>query len=312
MVDSSDAPQDPLIEEFAAHLQHQRRLSAHTVRGYTSDLAQLSVHAGGLRRLTLAVLRTWLAQLHASGLSRSTLNRKTASVRAFTAWAHRRGHLTEDPAVRLASASRGSRLPDVLQAQHIDELTAALSARREALEAAANPDQVSWALAVRDETMVEVLYATGIRVSELVGLNQDSVDHQRRTLRVLGKGRRERVVPFGVPAQRALQRWGEKARPLLVGEESAQALFLGRRGRRVDVRVVRRVVDQALGALGTTSARGPHALRHTAATHLLDGGADLRTVQEMLGHSSLATTQIYTHVSAEKLAAAYSQAHPRA
>lgn len=303
---------DPLVEEFTAHLRDGRRLSEHTVRGYASDLSQLSEHCGGLRNLRLAALRTWLADLHAAGLSRSTLNRKTASARAFTSWAYQHGYLAEDPAVRLRSAPRGSRLPDVLQAEHVEELTDSARAMREAYERIRHQDRAGWAVAVRDEAMIELLYATGIRVSELTGLNLDSVIAERRMLRVLGKGRKERMVPFGVPAQRALERWVQQARPVLAAERSGVALFLGQRGGRIDVRVVRRVVDEALQGLGTTSARGPHALRHTAATHLLDGGADLRTVQEMLGHSSLSTTQVYTHISVDRLAAAYAQAHPRA
>lgn len=303
---------DPLIEEFAAHLRDHRRLSEHTIGSYSGDLQQLSGHCGGLRHLNLTALRTWLAELHAAGLARSTLNRKTASARAFTSWAYRRGHLREDPAVRLKSASAGSRLPNVLQTQHVSDLTSGLRTRREAAEATKDNDPAPWVLAVRDEAVIELLYATGIRVSELAGLNIEAVDHQRQLVRVVGKGRRERAVPFGVPAKQALQRWTAQARPMVETSESGQALFLGRQGRRINVRVIRKSVDEALAALGTTAARGPHSLRHTAATHLLDGGADLRTVQEMLGHSSLATTQIYTHVSVEKLAAAYSQAHPRA
>lgn len=303
---------DSLIEQFAAHLRDERRLSEHTLRGYVSDLAQLSEHCAGLRNLQLADVRTWLADLHSSGLSRSTLNRKTASVRAFTAWAYQRGHLKDDPAVRLRSAQGSSRLPDVLQARHIEDLTDSARAMREAYERIRHEDPVGWAVAVRDEAMIELLYATGIRVSELSGLNLDSVVADRRMIRVLGKGRKERMVPFGLPAQRALERWVQEARSVLAGQRSGVALFLGQRGARIDVRVVRRVVDEALEALGTTSARGPHALRHTAATHLLDGGADLRTVQEMLGHSSLSTTQVYTHISVDRLTAAYAQAHPRA
>ena len=303
---------DPLIEEFTEHLRDHRRLSGHTVRSYTGDLEQLSGHCGGLRHLNLAALRMWLSDLHAAGLARSTLNRKTASVRAFTAWAHRHGHLPDDPAVRLKSAPPGGRLPQVLQTQHVTDLTAALRDRREAAEALKEEDPHAWAVAVREEAIIELLYATGIRVSELAGLDLGSIDHQRQLLRVLGKGRKERAVPFGAPAKKALQSWVDQARPVLETPDSAAALFIGRQGRRINVRVVRKTVDDALAALGTTAARGPHALRHTAATHLLDGGADLRTVQEMLGHSSLSTTQIYTHVSMEKLAAAYSQAHPRA
>jgi integrase/recombinase XerC len=309
---SMEEPTDPLLDEFVAHLRHQRRLSEHTVRGYTSDLLQLSAHSHGLANLRLASLRTWLADLHAAGLARSTLNRKTASVRAFTGWAHKRGHLNEDPAVRLRSAPRGNHLPDVLQAGHVQELTNSAQHLREAYERIRETDPVGWAVAVRDEAMIEVLYATGIRVSELVGLDIGSVEPHRRMLRVLGKGRKERMVPFGIPAEKALHRWIHESRQVLAHQESGAALFIGRRGARIDVRVVRRVVDDCLTALGTTAARGPHALRHSAATHLLDGGADLRTVQEMLGHASLATTQVYTHISVDRLTKAYAQAHPRA
>lgn len=305
-------PADPLVEEFAAHLREHRRLSEHTIRGYCADLAQLSAHSGGLRRLNLAALRTWLAERHAAGAARSTLNRKTASARAFTTWAYQHGHLREDPAVRLKSAAAGGRLPEVLQSQQVTDLTSGLNVRRRAAESAQESPGPAWAMAVRDEALIELLYATGIRVSELVGLDLDAIDHQRQLVRVMGKGRKERAVPFGKPAQQALQRWTGEAREQLQTSESGSALFLGRQGRRINARVVRKTVDDALAGLGTTAARGPHALRHSAATHLLDGGADLRTVQEMLGHSSLATTQVYTHVSAEKLAAAYSQAHPRA
>ncbi|NDK30711.1 tyrosine recombinase XerC [Nesterenkonia haasae] len=303
---------DPLLEEFVAHLRHERRLSEHTVRGYTSDLLQLSEHSQGLANLRLATLRTWLAELHSAGLARSTLNRKTASVRTFSGWAYKRGHLTEDPAVRLKSAPRGNHLPNVLQAGHVEQLTESAQSMREAYGRIKDTDPVGWATAVRDEAIIELLYATGIRVSELTGLDLESVESDRRMLRVLGKGRKERVVPFGIPAEKALHRWTNEARKVLAHQRSGHALFLGQRGGRIDVRVVRRVIDESLAAMGTTAARGPHSLRHSAATHLLDGGADLRTVQEMLGHASLSTTQVYTHISVDRLAKAYAQAHPRA
>lgn len=304
--------EDPLLTEFTAHLQHERGLSEHTVRSYRSDLTQLAEHAGGLSGLRLSALRTWLAQLHSDGLSRSTLSRKTASVRAFCAWAHRRGTLAEDPAVRLRSAPRSAQLPDVLQSRHIEELTDSLHERSEAGERAREEEPAAYAVALRDEAMVELLYATGMRVSELVGLDLGSFPSGQRMARVLGKGAKERMVPYGRPAEAALHRWLREGRPVLEVSDSGPACFLGRRGRRIDVRVVRRTLDEHLAALGTTSARGPHALRHTAATHLLDGGADLRTVQELLGHASLSTTQVYTHVSVDRLREAYGRAHPRA
>lgn len=306
------AGEDPLLAEFTAHLQYERGLSEHTVRSYRSDLSQLADHAGGLAQLRLPALRSWLAGLHSAGMSRSTLNRKTASARAFCAWAHRRGHLPEDPSVRLRSAPRSAHLPDVLQSRHVEELTASLHERSEAGERSRDEEPAAYALALRDEAMVELLYATGMRVSELAGLDLGSFETGRRMVRVLGKGGKERLVPYGRPAEQALQRWLGEGRQQLLTPASGQACFLGRRGGRIDVRVVRRVVDEHLVALGTTAARGPHALRHTAATHLLDGGADLRTVQELLGHASLGTTQIYTHVSADRLREAYGRAHPRA
>ncbi len=175
----------------------------------------------------------------------------------------------------------------------------------------AEDDPLTLAKELRDQALLEVLYATGIRVSELCGLDVDDVDRERRTIRVLGKGGRERVVPLGLPALDAVDAWRVRGRPILVCGRSGPALFLGVKGGRIDQSAVRRVVHARLGEAGVTDM-GPHGLRHTAATHLLEGGADLRSVQELLGHASLGTTQIYTHVSIERLRAAYQQAHPRA
>lgn len=306
------AAEPELITAFIDHLRHERGLSAQTIRAYRSDLLQLAQRRGPLEQLSLAGIRSWLGELHEAGLSRNTLNRKTASVRAFTAWAHRRGHLPEDPSVRLRTARRSNHLPDVLQHQHVEQLTGHLAeATQEAAHADA-PDHNAHALSLRDAAMVELLYATGMRVSELSGLDLSSFETGRRMVRLLGKGNKERIVPYGVPAESALRAWLDHGRPELATPVSAQACFLGRRGGRVDVRTVRRVVDAQLARLGTTAARGPHALRHTAATHLLEGGADLRTVQELLGHASLSTTQLYTHVTIDTLRDAYGQAHPRA
>lgn len=307
-----DAQSAALLDEFDAYLHYERGLSEHTCRGYRSDVEQLAQHAGGLLSLDLSKLREWLAALHGKGLNRATLNRKTASARAFTSWAHTRGHLAEDPSVRLRTAKRSAHLPEVLQKGHLQELTDQLQNQINETKQSAQENPQAWAVALRDAALVELLYATGIRVSELAGLDLTSVQPRSRLLKVLGKGNKERMVPFGRPAEAALEKWVQQGRPLLSTAASGQALFLGVRGKRIDVRVVRKAVDDSLEQLGTTSARGPHALRHSAATHLLDGGADLRAVQELLGHSSLATTQIYTHVSAERLKQAYVQAHPRA
>ncbi|MGJ9371550.1 tyrosine recombinase XerC [Nesterenkonia sp. CF4.4] len=307
---ASDEPE--LITAFIDHLRHERGLSAQTIRAYRSDLVQLARHRGPLEELSLAGIRSWLGELHEAGLSRNTLNRKTASVRAFTAWAHRRGHLPEDPSVRLRTARRSNHLPDVLQHQHVEQLTSHLAGAAQEDAQAAEPDPVAHAMRLRDAAMVELLYATGMRVSELSGLDLSSFETGRRMVRLLGKGNKERIVPYGVPAETALGRWLDDGRSALATAASGHACFLGRRGGRIDVRTVRRVVDEELTRLGTTAARGPHALRHTAATHLLEGGADLRTVQELLGHASLSTTQLYTHVTIDRLRDAYGQAHPRA
>lgn len=307
-----EARLDPVLEEFILHLTHERGLSQHTIRSYRSDLLQLDQAWGPVGQLDLTAIRTWLADLHGAGASRATLNRKTASVRSFTAWAHRRGHLSEDPSVRLRTASQGGQLPDVLQDRHVQDLTRHLQDHCDLTREARDQDPAAHSMALRDAAMVELLYATGIRVSELVGLDLASFAGDRRLVKVLGKGDKERMVPYGVPAERALEEWLQQGRPVLQVPASGAAVFIGRRGRRIDARVVRKVVDDALESLGSTGARGPHALRHTAATHLLDGGADLRTVQELLGHASLSTTQLYTHVSVEGLREAYGQAHPRA
>jgi integrase/recombinase XerC len=220
----------------------------------------------------------------------------------FTAWAHRRGLVDADPGVRLASPKPLRRLPEVLRPA--DAVTA--------LDASPAPDDVDRAQVLRDQAILEILYATGIRVSELCGLDLDDVDLGRRTLRVFGKGRKERTVPVGVPALNALQEWLDQGRPSWATPASGPALLLGARGGRLDPRTARRAVHERLRAVDGIPDLGPHGLRHSAATHLLEGGADLRSVQELLGHATLATTQIYTHVSIERLRATYERAHPRA
>jgi integrase/recombinase XerC len=252
--------------------------------------------------LNLILLRSWLAGMAAAGQARGSVARRAASARTFTAWLVRSGRARQDPGVRLRSPKAGRSLPGVLRAEHARELL------RQAGEAAGAGEP----LARRDAAMLELLYGCGIRVAELCALDVGDVDHERRTVRVMGKGSRERVVPFGVPAARALEEWLSAGRPALVVEKSPPALFLGRRGGRVNQRQVREVVHELLVGVDGAPQLGPHGLRHSAATHLLDGGADLRSVQELLGHATLATTQIYTHVSVERLRASYRQAHPRA
>jgi integrase/recombinase XerC len=257
--------------------------------------------------LDIHVIRAWLGAQHASGMTRATLARRAAATRAFTALGYSRGWLASDPGPLLATPKAARHLPDVLGQ---DQIAAVLAAGEAAPQAAAEPREA--AIAARDTAIMELLYASGIRVSEMCGLDVGDIDDGRRTVRVLGKGNKERVVPMGVPAARAVRRWQETGRLLLVTERSGAALYLGARGGRLDPRTARRVVHARIAAVGSVPDTGPHGLRHSAATHLLEGGADLRSVQEILGHASLSSTQIYTHVSVERLLAAYRQAHPRA
>jgi integrase/recombinase XerC len=291
------------VEAFERHLADDRGLSAHSVRAYVGDVVGLLDHAArmgheDLAGLDLTVLRSWLARQRSTGASRSTLARRSASARTFTAFAHRHGLIERDPGVLLASPKPHRELPGVL----VTEQARAL------LESADDPSPAG----LRDRLVLELLYATGIRVGELVGLDVDDVDRGRRLVRVIGKGDKERSVPYGVPAEQALDAWLSRGRPALATEASGPALLLGNAGRRLDPRAARRLVHAYLGRVEGAPDLAPHGLRHSAATHLLEGGADLRVVQELLGHTSLATTQIYTHVSVERLRAAYQQAHPRA
>ncbi|MGQ0773277.1 MAG: tyrosine recombinase XerC [Pseudonocardiales bacterium] len=301
-------PADLLVhrERFAAHLRSVRGLSPHTVRAYHGDVSALLrylAHSGcdDLARLDLTLLRGWLSAQHSHGCSRSTLARRTAAARAFTTWATKAGLLASDVGSRLVAPRPQRALPAVL---HSAEVAAALRAAEQGA-AEGNP------ITLRDHAMVELLYATGIRVAELCGLDLDDVDENRRLVRVLGKGSKERAVPYGVPAERALLRWLSDGRHCLVHPTSPAALFLGVRGGRLDQRIVRTVVHEVVAAVPGAADIGPHGLRHSAATHLLEGGADLRTVQELLGHATLATTQLYTHVTVERLKAIHDRSHPR-
>lgn len=301
----SETGVETVLAEFAEYLALEKGRSEHTRRAYLGDLRSLFDFLGAeadLSGLTLPVLRSWLAAQAAAGAARTTLGRRTSAIKAFTAWATRRGLLATDPAARLQVPKARRTLPAVLrQDQAIDAMAAARSG-------AAQGDP----LALRDRLIVEMLYATGIRVSELCGLDVDDVDVDRRLVRVLGKGNKQRSAPFGAPAEEAVRSWLTDGRPQIATGESGPALLLGARGRRIDPRQVRTVVHDTVGAVPGAPDMGPHGLRHSAATHLLEGGADLRIVQELLGHSSLATTQLYTHVSVARLRAVHDQAHPRA
>ncbi|MBS0025012.1 tyrosine recombinase XerC [Microbacterium paraoxydans] len=294
------------VEAFTDHLEKVRRLSPATVRAYRADLRDLgsTVGIGSLTDVDLETLREWLWQATQRGDARSTLARRAAAARSFFGWARERELITTDPSVRLIAPKRAKTLPTVASK---DAMTQLLDSYR---AAARDGDPV----ALRDHAILELLYGAGIRVSELCGLDVDDVDLERATVRVLGKGAKERVVPFGTPAADAVGAYLTRARPTLLARATSagSAFFLGARGARMGPRAVYSLVASALAPIVGAETIGPHALRHTAATHLLDGGADLRAVQEILGHASLGTTQIYTHVSAERLTATYRLAHPRA
>jgi len=246
--------------------------------------------------------RSWVWSLAEAGMAGSSLRRKVSALKGFTAWMAREGHTDGDVGIRLRAPGASRSLPRVLTRRHMEEIFQSLQTH------AGTGDPV----AIRDLAIVEVLYASAIRVSELVGLMLEGVDLESRTLRVVGKGNKERMVPLGAPAVSALRRYLDRARGTLLGEGQSSVMFLSTRGKPLGQRSVYQVVATLLADIPGVGPLGPHTLRHTAATHLLDGGADLRSVQELLGHASLGTTQIYTHVSNERLTEAYQQAHPRA
>lgn len=354
-----------VVTAYERHLALERGLSEHTVRAYIGDVVSLlgffhglpvvgatrsidRSRGHGLAELDITALRAWLAAHRAADTSRTTMARRAASARTFTAWAHRREHLATDPGAQLAAPRPHRKLPSVLRQDQAGQLldaardattggTAGLGAGP-AVGGGANPTASTAtaptpsppgagdngthdsqkgvkntrdAVALRDHALLELLYATGVRVSELCGLDVDDVDLDRRVVVVLGKGGKERTVPFGEPAREAVRRYLEVGRPLLATSASPPALLLGARGGRFQPASVRRIVHEALNAVPGAPVIGPHGLRHSAATHLLEGGADLRSVQELLGHATLATTQLYTHVTVERLKAIHDRSHPR-
>ena len=304
----SRAALDEVRSAFERYLEAERNLSAHTIRAYLGDLDSFFDHlerldVSDLATLELAHIRSWLANQQVKGGARATLSRRATSIRLFTKWATKKGYLAKDVGATLATPKGARNLPDVLT---VADASLAMDAM------AARVGEEDGPISKRDAAMLEILYASGARVSELCGLDLEDIDYARSTIRVLGKGNKERTIPIGNPAMRALETWLKNGRDSLAGAKSERAVFLGVRGKRIDQRTVRTMVYHALAALEGAEKMGPHALRHSAATHLLEGGADLRTVQEILGHASLATTQIYTHVSTERLQKAFKQAHPRA
>ncbi len=299
---------EKVTSEYTRYLTQERSLSEHTTRAYLGDLSSFFDNLelqkiDDVSSITIAHIRSWLATQQVKGVARTSLSRRAVSIRLFTKWAAKKGYLPKDVGATLATPKGHRTLPEVLS---ISDATTAMDSLATRVAEEETP------LSKRDCAILEVLYASGARVSELCGLDLDDIDYSRNTIRVLGKGNKERTIPLGNPAMKALNDWIKYARSEVLSTAKDSAVFLGARGKRIDQRTVRTIVYEALSALEGVERMGPHALRHSAATHLLEGGADLRTVQEILGHASLATTQIYTHVSTERLQKAFKQAHPRA
>ncbi|MCL2490272.1 MAG: tyrosine recombinase XerC [Propionibacteriaceae bacterium] len=295
------------LERFRDHLALERGLSANTVEAYLGDIGSLfetmaTAGATNPSDIGVADLRTWLAVAQTEGAAPATLRRHGSAAHTFFRWAVRVGLTDTDPTATLRSPKLPRRLPRTPSRADMATIMTAVIARA---------GEEGSPMSIRDVAVLEVLYGGGVRVSELCGLDVDDIDWSRGTIQVTGKGNKQRVVPLGLPALDALTAWLD-ARPGLATASSGPAVFLGERGARLDPRVARRIVHAAMTAVPDAPDVGPHGLRHAMATHLLEGGADLRSVQEMLGHASLATTQIYTHVTDERLRAAYRQAHPRA
>jgi integrase/recombinase XerC len=294
------------VAEYLHHLGVEKNASPHTVKSYREDLTQaldffrsrLDNRLPGPDRLNTRLLRAYLAWLHEQGYSRSTIARRLAAVRSWCRFLCRQGVLSTNPAVGLRGPRQDKKLPHFLQREDIAKLLAA--------------PPLNQALGLRDRAILETLYSAGLRVSELTGLNLDDMDLNEGLVTVRGKGRRERLALLGGPAQAALRTWLEARTTLPAKARSQTAVFLNKNGTRLTSRSVGRLLEKYLAAAGLDPRTSPHTLRHSFATHLLDAGADIRGVQELLGHRSLGTTQIYTHVTTQRLRDSYHKAHPRA
>lgn len=299
------------FEQFLQHLKYERNMSPHTLRNYASDLEQFRDHILKIEKrddIPLAqidrlTIREWMAELHAANKKKASIARKLASLRTFFQFLIREGKLEMNPAKLVATPRIERKLPNHLSME-------------DAVRLIETPD-VNTDLGRRDRAILEFLYATGIRVSELVGINLNDIDFRERTARVMGKRKKQRIVPFHEHALDALMHYLEKSRPVFLlecpeAERDLQAVFLHRRGGRLTTRSVGRMIDKYIKMCADIHSISPHSLRHSFATHLLDSGADLRDIQELLGHARLSTTQIYTQVSMEKMIEVYDRAHPKA
>ncbi|HAA79851.1 MAG TPA: recombinase XerC [Microbacteriaceae bacterium] len=295
------------VAQYLDSLDRARTLSENSLRAYGKDLVALADFAlanlvEDTAELDTELCRSWVWAMAEAGMAPSSLRRKVSSLKGFTAWLAHSAHTEGDVGMRVRAPGANRSLPRVLTRRQMETLLDSL------IQQGAGGDPV----ALRDTAIVELLYATAMRVSELVGLKTQALDLEAQSVTVMGKGSKERVIPLGKPARVALERYLENAREQLLAGAPSPLVFSSTKGTPLGVRSVYEVVARLIIDFPGVGPLGPHTLRHTAATHLLDGGADLRSVQELLGHASLCTTQIYTHVSTERLTNAYQQAHPRA
>jgi len=301
---------DELIKQYTSYLRNERNVSPHTLRNYVSDLAQFDQflqnrglcagknHSVDLKKVDLPVVRAYLASL-AKNRKKSSLGRKLAALKGFFKFLVASGSLDDDPLALIQTPKQEKPLPRFLSVDDIFQLLGGI--------------KIKGILDVRDRTILEVFYSTGVRVSELVGLNWSDIDFQLGIIRVVGKGGKERIVPIGDVALESLRDYSlEQRKKWSVPSTGETPVFLNNRGTRVTTRSVGRIVEKHLRASGIAVRVSPHGLRHTFATHLLNSGADLRVIQELLGHASLSTTQRYTHLNLDQLTAVYDKAHPRA
>lgn len=286
-------------DEFLRRLEHERNFSVHTLRAYRKDLEEFIEFLGGDPTISHIRLRGFLARLRQRGLSKSTTARKLAALRSFFRFLCREGVLKSNPVVGLRTPKKEKRLPNVLSAEEVERLLNTTSGGESA--------------DLRDRAILETLYSAGMRVSELASLDVKDVDFFAEVATVMGKRRKERVCPLGSQALKALQAWlQQRGISMVQAPRCKEPLFVNQRGSRLTTRSIARILAKRLAGANLSARTTPHTLRHSFATHLLDRGADLRSVQELLGHASLSSTQIYTHLSAERLKQVYEKAHPRA
>jgi len=296
------------LEEFLDYLKIEKNRSENTLRSYQTDLELLSefLTNKGITnwdKTNNELIKEWVIDLKKKNISNTTIARRISSVKVFFGFLVKRNFIETNPTLKLITPKLNKVLPNVLGQKQAEQLLTQAAN----LEVEEEIEEVR----IRDYAILEVLYSTGIRVSELVGLDLDDINFSNLTLKVLGKGRKERIVPFGIPAKDAIDMYLTESRNKFI-DKKTQALFLGQRGNRLNVRQVRRILNKAMHQIENGKEISPHDLRHSAATHMLEAGADLRIVQELLGHSSLATTQKYTHVTIERLREVFANAHPRA